>query len=367
MAKRLLLLAAGAIALTACTSEDVVEDVAASRRQIQFETVVNKPSRAVDLTMQNLNQFKVYAFYTMPHNPNKAHAVFNNVSVTDPDGKGTWRYTVDPRYWVDNATYYFYAYSCGSTEELSTDFGEFKLDIDDPTEGEGSDGMDITQRVLEIDDYICDSSHQHDLVFASNTGFKAPAGYNTAVSFSFNHVLSKLQASFTSKFSPEYELVIKNVSVRNIRNKGNYKFNSGWDAVTRNGGNPLVYLLEPKMEIIDDKEVNTNTIKVSNKKVGDNQMSVQTNTAYVLPFKYQADNEVNLYFEVDLMYGKDYVIQGKALTATFQPEWKDGFFYVYNIEISPENINMKQIEFTVTTIKDWDRLTPSSENLTIDK
>ena len=358
MAKRLFFLAAGALALTACTSEDVVNDVASSRNQITFETVVNKPTRATDLDMSNLQSFKVYGFYTMPENPNKAHAVFDNVTVSNA-GSGLWSYSGNPRYWVSGATYYFYAYSCGSAEELSSQYGTFKLDMDDAKDGTG---MELSQRVLEIDNYICDSSHQHDLIFASNTGYTRDENLNSAVGLSFKHVLSKLRANFTSKFPSEYDVVIKNVSIRNIRNEGDYKFSSGWANVTRNAASPLVYLLEPIM--VDD--VNTNTLTVTNKLDGDNQMSVNTNTAYAIPFAYQAQ-EVNLYFEVDVMYGKDYVIKGQPLTATFQPDWKEGYSYVYNIEVSPENINMKQIQFTVTTIKNWDLPTPNSENISIDK
>lgn len=358
MKRSLFYFAASALMLSACTSEDVVDDVTVARNTIRFETVVNKPSRAVDLTMQNLMQFKVYGFYTMPDNAQKAHAVFNNVSVNN-DGKGNWSYDAsDARYWVDGATYYFYAYSCGNTEELDSSYGEFKLDMNDAAD---SDGKDVSSRDMEIDNYVCDSSHQHDLIFASNTGFTAPTGYNESVTLSFKHVLSKLRASFTSKFQPEYDVVIKNVSVRNIRNEGDYKFSTGWANVTRTeGSSPLVYLLDTTKEKDADAP-----ITVINKKIGDNQMSMMTNTAYVIPCEYQA-KDVNLYFEIDVMYGKDYVIKNKALTATFQPNWKEGFSYMYNIEVSPENINMKQIEFTVSVIKDWDLPTPNTEDIAID-
>lgn len=82
MAKRYLLIAASALALTACSSEEVIDDVAASRNQIRFENVVNKPSRAVkDLDMNSLLQFNVFGFYTMPEDETHAHEVFNNVAV----------------------------------------------------------------------------------------------------------------------------------------------------------------------------------------------------------------------------------------------------------------------------------------------
>lgn len=349
--------AASALLLTACTSEDVVDDVAVNGNAIQFETVVNKPTKATDLTMQTLDQFKVYGFYTMPDNPRKAHAVFDNTSVKN-DGTGKWTYDSEQRYWVGGATYYFYAYSCGATDELSSTYGTFNLDIND--DGVTGDGKDVTERTLEIDNYICDSSHQHDLIFASYTGYTATEGTNDPVNLSFKHVLSKLTANFTSKFPAEYEVIIKNVSVRNVRNEGDYKFSKGWENVTRLEGTPLVYLQNTELEKNPDP-----ALAVSNKKIGDYQMSVQTNSAYVIPFEYQA-KDVNLYFQVDVKYGNEYIIKNKALTATFQPTWKEGFSYMYNIEVSPENIHMGQIEFTVSVIKDWDAPTPNSEDIKID-
>lgn len=358
MKKYLFFLAAGALAMTACTSEDVVDDVVTGRNTIKFQPVVNKPTKASDLTMGNLSQFKVYGFYTMPENPNKAHSVFDNVTVSNA-GTGIWKY--DDAFtstWVKGATYYFYAYSCGSANELSQAFGEFKLDIDDAASGSG---MAIGDRTLEIDNYICDNTHQHDLIFASNTGYVGKDASNDAVSLNFKHVLSKLQANFVSKFKPEYEVIIKNVSIRNIRNEGDYKFNSGWANVTRTEGSPLVYLLEPKME----NDVNINTISVFNKMVGDNQMVAYTNTAYAIPFDYSAAN-VNMFFEVDVKYGNDYVIRNVPLTATFAPKWQDGYSYMYNIVVSPESLKMQKIEFTVQSILDWDLPTPNSTDLKVD-
>ncbi|MDE6272014.1 MAG: fimbrillin family protein [Muribaculaceae bacterium] len=358
MRKHFFLLAAGALALTACTSEDVIDDVASTRNVIQFENVVNKLTRAEDLTTGTLQHFNVFGFYTMPENANVAHKLFDNVTVTN-DGTGKWSY--DPqyvKYWVPGSTYYFYAYSCGSAEELSTQYGTFSLDMDD----KDGIGKPASERVMEIDNYICDNTHQHDLIFASNTGFEAQE-VNASVGFSFDHLLSKLKATFTSGFGEEYDVVIKNVSVRNIRNRGDYNFKTGWANQDRSTFSPLVYLLNTK----GDGGVPAETpLTVVNKIVGTSQMVVETNTAYVLPCSYQSA-DVNIYFEVDVKYGNDYVIKNKALTATFQPQWNPGYSYVYNISITPVNINMKEITFTLDTIKEWDPTTPGSTDLTIDK
>lgn len=365
MAKRLLLLAAGAIALTACTSEDVVEDVAASRNIIKFDNVVNKHSRAVeDLILNNLNKFYVFGFYTMPENDNHAHAIFNNEEVKK-EGSG-WSYGNNYRYWVPGATYYFYAYSCGSVSKLSEDYGDFSVDMDD--EGTGN-GKPATARVLEIDNYLCDYTHQHDLIFAASTPYKAGDGVNSDVSFTFNHILSKLTAKFTSSFSKEYTLVIENVRIENICNQGDYKFTSGWTNVHRKSGTPIVYLQNTTGTGIKKPEasldVKNETVTIDDKTV---QAFVTTQSAYVIPHKY-ADNDsgkkdVYLKFTVKLMYGNDFVVS-KGLTATFQPEWKDGYSYIYNINVDPEDLKLGKVNFTVDAVGGWTKEDPIT--LPIDK
>lgn len=362
MAKRLFYLAVGALAFTACTSEDVVEDVATSQNLIQFENVVSKPSRATDLTTNNLSQFNVFGFYTMPSNPNVANEVFDDVTVTRQDD-GKWTYTVEPRHWVKDAKYYFYAYSCGSVTKLDSDagFGKFSLDMDP--------GLTAADRSLMINNYLCDHTHQHDLIYASNTGatesdkFAGIIGKddnNDPVSFQFKHILSKIKARFTSKFPSEYEVVIRNVSVRNIRNVGTYNSASGWSGVSRKEGEqPFVYLL-------NTSDASINPIKFKNEKDAQgNQVFADTQTAYVLPYGYSGNEEantfVNIYFELDLYFGNEKVMT-KILTGKFNPTWLEGYSYIYNVEVSGSTAGMDVITFTTATDSEGNIVTKWNED-----
>ena len=371
MAKRLLLIAVGALALTACTSEDVLDDVAASRNAIKFENVVNKPSRAaVDLETDNLQQFNVFGFFTMPEAENNAHEVFNDVPVKKGKG-GMWTYDESlTRYWVTGAKYYFYAYSCGSVSKLNTEqYGKFFLDMD-------SKDKEATKRVLEIDNYVSDCNHQHDLIFASNTGINY-SNTNEAVEFSFNHILSKVQARFTSQFQEEYDVVISDVSFQNICNMGDYDFAQDWKNVSRKGETPSVYLLNTngvgnaaKMFDKDGNELTDEegnvvrnkdaAISVKNVKVDGKQSSVLTNYAYVIPVGDSettdyGDEEaklVTLKFTVNVMYNGDKVMSD-ILTVKFQPDWKSGKYYIYNVVIDPDALKMGKITFSVKEVNGW--------------
>lgn len=378
MAKRLFLLVAGALALTACTNEEVIDDVAASRNVIKFENAVNKLSRATDLDFQTLLKFNVYGFYIMPDNPKHVNEVFNNELVTKNGGQ--WYYN-NTRYWVPGATYYFYAYSCGSVSELNKDFGVFNLNMDNFDENGKELNLAATDRTLKIENYISDHTHQHDLVFASSS-VVAKDNNNSDVSFEFKHILTKLQAKFTSKFPKEYTLVISDVSVGNIRNIGDYDFtinekqtsdeeqtsdedqtsnenqtSTEWVRQERTPGQPYVYLLNTKAtEYKKDLDISVKNQMV--KTIIDGVETeikdfAQTNTAYVIPYKYD-QNDVFIAFDIKVMYGADEVIGTKRLSTTFfAPEWKKGFSYIYNIAIGPDDLKMDEITFTVSEVGGW--------------
>lgn len=383
MAKRYLIFAAGAIALTACTSEEVVDDVAMSRNQIQFENVVNKLTRGDDLTSNGLKRFDVFGYYTMPPVSNEgdgegvqsststiAHDVFYDVTVSRGDDN-IWGY--DPKYarsWIPGAKYYFYAYSCGDVAKIDQDtYGTtFTLDM--------RDGLTPADRVLKINNYVCDNTHQHDLIYAYNVGtptdddkfpgIEGKDSGNDAVSFEFKHILSKIKARFTTSFPAEYEVRIKNVSVVNIRNKGSYHPITGWQEVSRpEGETPKVYLLDTSKSDITPLSVWSKADENGLRKT-----SVETNHAYVLPYGYNgsegtqsepsSSTYVYLNFEIEVYYNTNKVVS-KILSGKFNPTWQEGYSYVYNVDIKPST-SLQDIKFTTSTdvLKDW-----SSEEGTI--
>lgn len=344
--KHLLILAAGALALTACTSEDVVDDVATSRNLIQFENVVNKLSRAEDLETKTFKKFNVYGFYTMPGDDYVANKVFSNEAVTKQDN-GSWVYTSEDRYWVPNAKYYFYAYSCGNTSKLDDKFGSFSLNMnnDYPEGTPDEDKLTAKDRCLIITDYICDNDHQHDLVFATNTGtdFGGIVGQTTGnktVPFEFNHILSKVKARFSTQFNKDYKVEIKNVTIQNIRNTGDYDPENGWLDVTRKAGTPFVVLQAEPISVKNEKDSEGN------------QVTVDSGEAYVIPCKYDQDPTagatVYINFEIEVYFGNSLVLS-KILTGTFTPDWTAGYSYTYNVEISGSTTQMDVITFTTGT------------------
>ncbi len=349
MKRNLFFFALGALALTACTSEEVVEDVAKKQNVIGFENVVDKLSRADDLTSGTLKQFNVFGFYTTPDNAKVAVEVFNDTPVEKQSG-GTWAYKDKDRYWVPGAHYYFYAYSCGSIAKLNSDYGQFSIDL-------ARTDLTAADRTFNITNYLCDATHQHDLIFATNTGATETDAFagilgkekgNGLVSFQFKHLLSKVKAQFTSDFPTDYTVEISDVSLENIRNIGDYNSNGGWKNVSRlEEGSPYVFLLDT--DYVDEE--GNNPIKPVKTIAG--QDPAVTNTAFVLPFTYNGEDATEttpdtwVYLKFTLtVYNKGEKILVKELTGKFNPSWIEGYSYTYNVVVSGSTANLQVIAFT---------------------
>ncbi len=361
--------AASALVLSACTSENVVEDITKDRNVISFENVVKKPTRAdrvEDISAGSLSQFNVFGFYVTPSDPYKAYEIFDDVLVKRHDSD--WIYAnadenIELRYWLKGNKYYFYAYNCGNKEKLSSYYGTFTLNMDN------KEKLSAAERVLIINNYLCDHTHQHDLIYASNVGGSDYAGIealesgNAHVALQFNHILSKVNARFTSKFPEEYEVIIKNVAIQNIRNIGNYHPVSGWQEVKRTKTGDIVDM--PYINLataIRDADGNQTSSFLSVKNEVDNkgnQVYVDSEIGFVIPWGYQGDatasldedNKVYFTFDIEVLNQGNTVLT-KSLKAILNPTWLVGYFYTYNVELSGSSTNMDAIVFTTVTDKD---------------
>lgn len=374
MKKSIFFLAAGAMALSACTSEEVIEDVVRQQNAIGFETVANKMSRlddVTDLIGDNLEHFSVFGYYTTPDVENSdgttttsmtAIPVFNDVLVYRTNNGTSWKYDGDARYWVPGGHYYFYAYNCGNTDHLdTTKYGKFIFDL----EGEKSN----TERVLKIEDYICNENHQHDLIYAynvgqDNTGQTAPSintfpgivarekGNNGPVKFQFNHILTKVKAQFASRFPEDYIVNVSNVIIQGIYDKGTYNPCVGWTdkGYGKTVNYPKVYLLKTYDQDTDELE-----IKYTHDKDG-NLVFTPSHSAFVLPKTYNQE-DVTIKFDIEVV-NKNKTVLTKTMVASFKPSWTQGCSYTYNITLDGSAANLDQISFDLdetVSLFGWDK------------
>lgn len=329
MKKSILFIAAGALALSACTSSEVIEEGVQSNA-IGFQTVIGKPSRAVTLIKDNLTKFYVYSYYTKSGMTANPVNVFEGQEVYLDTETKAWKYD-DTRYWVSGGTYNFYAYSCNSTA-ITTANGNPAMDLT---------ASDATGRALNINDYVCNKDHQNDLIFASTenvTGKEAAAPEeapaNSKVAFTFKHILTKINAVFTSEFASGYDIVVSNVKLVNVRDKGNYnpKGDPAWEEVKRTKDDSEVLL-----EVSSDNNVATDDEDETKVK------KVTTGDAFVIPFAYTEAN-VRLEFNIQVKQGND-VFLSRTLKGTWKPNWVPGYSYTYQIKITGTAANLEPIVF----------------------
>lgn len=351
MKKSFLYLAAGALALTACTSEEVLDESSIHSNAIGFENVVSKQTRATEITNGTFNEFGVFGYYAFEtkENPEPDHGilVFNNETVKRAGTNSTdWTYNT-PRYWVPEATYYFYAYSCGGIK-LGKDYGNFSMDV---TQSAKKD------RAFKITNYICDNTHQHDLLFAKNEGLKKTD--NSTVKFQFKHILTKINANFFSDFAPEYTIEISNVKISNIRNKGDYSsYDNGWINQTRvNTANaadenptPEVMLWDESKDPLVARKGGKLTPTVGTTEEIEVEAEVPTtDIAFVMPYTYTDDNnEVSISFTATVKKDNDIVLS-RNMSGTWKPTWQIGYQYTYNIKISGKATGLDAIIFQTDT------------------
>lgn len=356
MMKQFFYLALGTMMLTACTSEEVT-DVSKQSNAIGFENVVMKQSRADaqvgDLNTENLDKFMVYGYYTKEGQTANPIQVFGGDAVTKQNGAWTYSGT---RFWVPDATYSFFAYSCADVA-LDNNFGTVGLDLN-------ATGAD---RQLLITNFRSDAYHNHDLIYAQNKEIKSLPKTETNptpngnVSFKFSHILTKIDAIFTSEFSSDYDIVIKDVRIVNFRNVGTFSQTKGW-------GNTPVRNFDKEDNITMKLEFPTaDGIGVANASQTTAQKP-KTSYRYVIPYKYNfADVQLN--FTLELYKGTNHTSENLVLSRNMEghwsPKWELGYYYTYNITLTGTVANLQPIVFEVAeSMNDWTTSTSTATDIT---
>lgn len=321
MKKTIVILAAGALALSACTSIGVVEE-GVQGGAIGFSNAVKKETRA--LTNESLQNFYVYGYYTKNSFEANPVNVFSNVKVKKEGN--AWGYD-NTRYWVPDTKYYFYAYSCDNNA-VSAANGTPSLNLT---------GATVNSRALRITDYICNESHQDDLIFAYAEEIEGLETGNSPVSFKFQHILTKINVVFNSAFAPGYDIEVSNVKIVNIRDKGTYnpKATTVWGTPTRSSNT------EGEEPCIELSISGGNIASAKNGEIA--AKNVTTEDGYVIPYKY---TDSNVWLEFEILVKKDEVeVLNQILQGTWAPQWESGKSYTYNVTISGSEAGLQPIVF----------------------
>lgn len=340
MRKSLFTLGVCALALSACTSEDVLKEGPQSNA-ITFRNVVDKNSRS--LSSESFGLFYVYGYYTMGADLNTRFNIFTDTPVTRSGND--WTSAIN-RYWVNGALYSFYAYSC-ENKHIAPNYG-----------GPSLDKTDGTFRL----NYTChaEGGTSHDLIFASATEILGKESDNLPVPLQFKHILSKVDLKFISEFPEGYYIEISNISIENFQNTGTFVANKKsvsdgtigeWTNKGYDGNQP------------NNFKLNT----VGNSSTTLNGTPIQSSECYMIPHHYiptsTKDNPVKIQFNIKVsnpnLPAGNQTIVSNTLVGTWHPNWRTGTQYTYTIRISGGSAGMDEIKFGVG-MDDWNN--PGDDN-----
>ena len=311
----LLLLGVAMMVLASCTNEKVGD--VASDRAISFNTFMdNNPRATNDLTNSSITNFFVFGDYD-----NGASIAFNNTEVIGGKvGDNSNWIPKQQAWWQLGKNYTFGAYS-NSNEQLSN--------------------ISYENGTLTISGY---SVSNRDLIASVVKDITAPgAGEDKSVALTFKHLLSKIKFTFSTDAVPDaYIMEVSDLQIANAMKENvsvtvnELGITTPWAGET-NG----TYSIEP----IEDYAVEEG--KTSSEEC---YVIPQNNVSLTATFKVTLKDEKT----------KKEISSGtfKALLKTENGKWEEGYAYNYTAKINPDEVdpeqNLRPIQFTVTTVTDWE-------------
>lgn len=204
MKKNLFILAAAALALASCSSDETVESAALSKsNEINFRPLVAGSTRATDIEATTLQTSGFTVFSTVGSNFSTIY--FDETKFTYDNGT----YTSSTKYyWPSSGTLDFYAYAYNGTTGQVTHTAQTKA-------------FTVTPAATAAD--------QTDLVFANTNGKSKDGSYNTStygaagVPLNFRHAESKVTVQLKNS-STALKVTVKDVAIGYLNTTGTYTY-----------------------------------------------------------------------------------------------------------------------------------------------
>lgn len=309
-------------ALVACAKEEVVT---VNQETIAFDNAfvdnATKSNDGYTITTTSLDEFQVYG--TTKGNESGAELVpiFKHVTV---EKDGTWKYSDEyTQYWVNGNTYNFAAL----VNVASTD----------------------VTLVNEVPSEIkCDISAQKDILYAANAfGVYTKGTSVTTVPFTFNHLLSKVFFTFqntmtTNSASNIYTYRITDIQINDAAKVATGTVAGVWGTPTETYdiefGNITTVFDTASANVGEATEIGA---------VGATDQSTSLDSRLMIP---QTNASLNITCTIETLLNHkviDVENYSTAVTKTLEAG------KVYNFILAKSNPGDK-IEFTVTTVTEWD-------------
>lgn len=322
----------GLLLASGCSNDETLSQ-APDPAQINFEGFVNKSTRANDITLSNLKEFSVYGVTLNASDPTAMATLFDGTKVS-LEGSA-WTYS-PLRYWVAGNDYIFSAFAPVATATSTS--GDTWTFTPDQT-------LDATTTITGLGQLTFNNQQANanqDLIYAF-AQVKSATATQAPVSFTFNHLLSRVMFTFENTFSSSGSYIeISDVQVADVNASGSINFTDATPAWSVTAGSTFAR----PFELVTNNGVEFN-----------NQGSAATTWYYFIP----ANQTYKLTFTVKLYSGSE---NGDVLAGTFEKictlpavDMKQGYSYNFTAEIDENNVSntpLNPIVFTVTGVEDWE-------------
>ena len=313
------ILCAGAV--ISCAKEEVVT---AEQEAITFENAfVDNATKALDgytVTKSNLTTFNVWGTTQMPGTGSAIVPIFNEVAVS-LDGTA-WTYgAAYTQYWIPGNAYVFAAAKNYESVGLV-------------------DGVPAT--------IVYDAATQKDLIYdEDDTRTGDVVGYNPAVEFTFEHLLSKAYFTVKNEMStanPLYSYKVSNIAINNAVKKATYTVaTEKWGDVTAS------YAADAPLAFGNVNGVATATTSEAVKIFANTANNTSHYSRLLIPAEYKDANKLNITCTIETLYG-DAVIDVENYSRDIVYTFEKG--HAYNFIFTLKNPG-DPIKFDVAAVKGW--------------
>ena len=326
MKKAFYMMAAAAIALSSCSSEETT-DVAKSSA-ITFRPTVGLNSRGVEMTTNDLNEMWVSGFYQ------KADEVyFTDMKYTKEKGTANTFIPSSPVFWQDGRTYKFVAIS--------------------PAKAEWPTGLTITRDEVKCDNFAPQSSisDQKDLIVDAvdaNTD-----QWGKELSLNFKHILSQIQIKVKNG-NENLVYNIKAVRINSVVGKKNFAYstttkNCTWTDIADVTKDTKYQLTFNNAYKLDGKNTTELTLTSEGATVDGGAMLIPQNVTAWNGAKVDDTNQydggtyISIYLNVKMASGNKFMYPAGAqgeLTYGWVAipvpaiNWEEGNKYIYTLDMS---------------------------------
>ena len=339
--KKILIAILAVAGLAACSQDMTLETPKGAA--IAFDNAfVNNSTRATDITADNLQDFGVYG--SVVNGQGQQGLIFNNQEVE----KSGNAYSYSPaQYWIADAQYDFVAIA---PYQENGDGKTPTWTYATTTEDDAKNGT--------LTFYNDRAAANQDLLFDSETAVETPASITSkpdAVSFTFNHLLSRVKFTFVNGFASGSNITLKvtDVKITNAHKTGTIAVTNGAVANTWTAAD--------------------NTLEVAFGAAGADFLAEEGGKAstehhYLIP----AQASYNITFNVELKQA-NVSLDTYERTATVALDMVKGQSYDLKATLNQNNTSdegqLYPIEFTVTSVENWQPNNGgwNEENATVNK